>query len=46
MGYQSDKFKEFRKRLRGFIEKEVRPHVEEWEKNKIVPKSAWRKMGE
>jgi acyl-CoA dehydrogenase len=42
----TDEHKEFRKRLRGFIEKEVKPHVEEWEKNKIVPKSAWRKMGE
>jgi alkylation response protein AidB-like acyl-CoA dehydrogenase len=42
----TDEHKEFRKRLRGFIEKEVKPHAEEWEKNKIVPKSAWRKMGE
>ena len=42
----TDEHKEFRKRLRGFIEKEVKPYVEEWEKNKIVPKSAWRKMGE
>ncbi len=42
----TDEHKEFRKRLREFIEIEVKPHVEEWEKNKIVPKSAWRKMGE
>ncbi len=42
----TDEHKEFRKRLREFIETEVKPHVEEWEKNKIVPKSAWRKMGE
>lgn len=42
----TDEHKEFRKRLRGFIEKEVKPYVEEWEENKIVPKSAWRKMGE
>jgi acyl-CoA dehydrogenase len=42
----TDEHKEFRKRLRGFIDKEVMPYVEEWEKNKIVPKSAWRKMGE
>jgi len=42
----TDEHKEFRKRLREFIEIEVTPYVEEWEKNKIVPKSAWRKMGE
>ena len=42
----TDEHKEFRKRLRKFIEIEVMPYVEEWEKNKIVPKSAWRKMGE
>ncbi|RPH47892.1 MAG: acyl-CoA dehydrogenase [Desulfobacteraceae bacterium] len=42
----TEEHKEFRKRLRKFIETEVMPYVEEWEKNKIVPKSAWRKMGE
>ncbi|MDQ1330699.1 MAG: acyl-CoA dehydrogenase, partial [Thermodesulfobacteriota bacterium] len=36
----------FRQRLREFIEKEVTPYVDQWEKEKIVPKSAWRKMGE
>jgi acyl-CoA dehydrogenase len=38
--------KEFRKRLREFVDKEVIPYVDQWEKDKIVPKSAWRKMGE
>ncbi|MBF0396518.1 MAG: acyl-CoA dehydrogenase family protein, partial [Desulfobacterales bacterium] len=35
----------FRKKLREFLEKEVIPYVDEWEKNKIVPKSAWKKIG-
>ena len=35
----------FRKRIRDFFEKEVTPHVEQWEKEHIVPKEAWRKMG-
>jgi alkylation response protein AidB-like acyl-CoA dehydrogenase len=37
--------KAFRERLRIFLAKEVTPYVEEWEKNKLVPKSVWRKMG-
>lgn len=36
----------FRKRLRGFLAKEVTPHANQWEKDGIVPKSAWKKMGQ
>ncbi len=36
----------FRKRLRGFLEKEVTPFADQWEKDGIVPKSAWKKMGQ
>jgi acyl-CoA dehydrogenase len=32
--------------LRKFLEREVIPHVEEWEEAGIVPRSAWKKMGE
>ena len=36
---------EFREGLRGFLEKEITPHGDQWEKDGIVPKEAWRKMG-
>ena len=36
----------FRDTLRKFLEKEVTPFVDEWEKAGIVPKSIWKKMGE
>ena len=36
---------EFRRELTGFIEKELVPDREQWEKDHIVPKSAWKKMG-
>ena len=36
----------FRERLRGFLEKEVTPYADEWEKAGIVPKTAWEKMGQ
>lgn len=36
----------FRDGLRSFLNKEVRPYVDEWEKKGSVPKSIFRKMGE
>jgi alkylation response protein AidB-like acyl-CoA dehydrogenase len=35
----------FRERLRRFLKKEVTPYVNEWEKDGIVPKTLWGKMG-
>jgi len=43
---ETDSHKDFRKRLKVFLEKEVIPHVDQWEKDRMVPKEAWRKMGE
>ena len=36
----------FRDSLRKFLDKEIVPHVEELEEAGIVPRSAWKKMGE
>ena len=36
----------FRESVRRFLEKEVTPHIDEWEEAGIVPKSVWKKMGE
>ena len=36
----------FRNTVRQFIEKEVVPHAEEWEKNQRIPRSIWKRMGE
>jgi acyl-CoA dehydrogenase len=41
----TDAHRNFRKRLRDFLAKEVTPYADEWEKAGIVPKSAWKKMG-
>jgi acyl-CoA dehydrogenase len=35
----------FRERLCGFLKKEVIPYVDQWEDDRIVPKSVWKKMG-
>ena len=42
----TDAHTEFRERLRSFIAEEVTPNVDQWEKDGIVPKSIWRKMGQ
>ena len=36
----------FRDSLRKFLDKEIVPHIEEWEEAGIVPRSAWKKLGE
>jgi acyl-CoA dehydrogenase len=35
----------FRHTVRQFIEKEVVPHAEDWEKNQRIPHSIWNRMG-
>jgi alkylation response protein AidB-like acyl-CoA dehydrogenase len=37
---------EFRQRLRAFLEKEVTPYAEQWEKDHIVPREIWNKIGQ
>jgi acyl-CoA dehydrogenase len=36
----------FRRTLQAFLAREIVPFVEEWEEAGIVPRSAWKKMGE
>jgi alkylation response protein AidB-like acyl-CoA dehydrogenase len=36
----------FRKSVKGFIEREIAPHHDQWEKDGIVPREVWRKAGE
>lgn len=36
----------FRDAFRKFLEKEAYPHYNQWEKDGIIPRSFWRKMGE
>ncbi|MBN1613248.1 MAG: acyl-CoA dehydrogenase family protein [Deltaproteobacteria bacterium] len=42
----TDEHRMFRDSVKKFLEKEIIPHVEEWEEAGIVPRSAWKKMGE
>ena len=42
----TEEHRAFRRRVRKFLEKEVTPYADEWERSGVVPKSAWKKMGE
>ncbi|MFD0050584.1 acyl-CoA dehydrogenase family protein [Actinomycetes bacterium NPDC127524] len=43
--YLFDEHEIFRKSFRRFLEKEAYPFYDEWESNRIVPRSFWEKMG-
>jgi len=38
--------RQFRKRLQAFLEKEVTPFAPQWERDHIVPREIWSKMGQ
>lgn len=42
----NDQHKIFRQTVRDFVEKEIRPHVEEWEEKGFTPRHIWKKCGE
>ncbi|TXC73496.1 acyl-CoA dehydrogenase [Sphingorhabdus soli] len=41
-----DDHEAFRATVRQFLAKEVQPHADQWEKDKIVPRELWLKAGE
>jgi acyl-CoA dehydrogenase len=44
--YFNEEHKLFRKTLRDFLDKEVVPHIDEWEEQGQIPKSIFKKMAE
>ena len=42
----TDEHGKFREGLRLFLEREVTPHGDEWERAGMVPRSIWKRMGE
>lgn len=43
--YLSDEHGMFRRSLRRFLDKEAAPHFEQWERDRLIPRGFWRKMG-
>lgn len=44
--YFTEEHELFRQSLRSFLEKEVRPNIDQWEEDRRIPKSIWKKMGD
>lgn len=44
--YLTEEHHLFRKSFRKFLEKEAYPFYEQWEENRIIPRTFWEKMGE
>lgn len=36
----------FRQSLRDFIDREIQPHIDQWEEDRRVPREIWKKMGD
>ena len=44
--YFSEEHNLFRESLKAFLQKEVVPHIDQWEEERRIPRSIWKKMGE
>jgi acyl-CoA dehydrogenase len=44
--YLNEEHEIFRKSLRKFLEKEAYPFYDQWEEERMIPRSFWRKMGD
>ena len=44
--YFSEEHNIFRKSLRDFVKKEIRPYAEEWEESEIYPREIFKRMGD
>ncbi|SIT74914.1 acyl-CoA dehydrogenase family protein [Edaphobacillus lindanitolerans] len=44
--WENDEHDLFRESLRKFLRKEAEPHFEQWERERLVPKSFWKRLGE
>ncbi|NQD68247.1 acyl-CoA dehydrogenase [Bacillus haikouensis] len=43
--YLTEDHEIFRSSIRKFLQKEAYPHYEQWERDRLVPRSFWKKMG-
>ena len=46
MGIYQEEHNIFRSSFKKFVEKEMVPHIEEWEEERKIPRAIWKKLGE
>lgn len=44
--YDTEEHRIFRDSFRKFVAREITPHVSDWEEQRAVPRTVWRKLGE
>lgn len=44
--YFTEEHELFRESLRSFLDKEVKPNINQWEEDRRIPRDIWKKMGE
>ncbi|MRG86132.1 acyl-CoA dehydrogenase family protein [Salinibacillus xinjiangensis] len=44
--YLKEEHELFRQSIQKFLDKEAKPYYEQWEKDRIIPRELWEKMGE
>ena len=44
--YFNEEHEIFRQGLRAFLDKEVNPHIDQWEEDRRIPKELWKKFGD
>jgi acyl-CoA dehydrogenase len=44
--YFTEEHEIFREQVRNFVDKEIVPHIDQWEEEQLFPKSLYRRMGE
>jgi len=44
--YFNEEHEMFRKSLKDFLNKEVTPNIDQWEKDQRIPRDVWKKMGD
>ncbi|MGH7962008.1 MAG: acyl-CoA dehydrogenase family protein [Candidatus Binatia bacterium] len=44
--YFTEEHEIFREQVRSFVSKEISPHIDQWEHERLFPKSLYRRMGE
>ncbi|SHG08261.1 acyl-CoA dehydrogenase family protein [Ornithinibacillus halophilus] len=44
--FETEEHELFRSTIRKFLENEIEPYYEEWERNRIIPREIWKKFGE
>jgi acyl-CoA dehydrogenase len=42
----TENHKNFKQHVRSFAEKEIIPYVDQWEKDRLIPRKIWNRMGE